>query len=937
MANADVNVSVQLNVLVDLNEGPLQESDLLDRLSSSSKVEQLDNGSDHITLISLGCYCGPKLTFQRIGRGAETMPFDWIRTNIQGVLHFIRTDFDGFFNFITKRPVPGTKMVMYRDELHSFWHDDPLDAGMRERYTRRFDRFKRLDAVTKPVLFVRVSTSTDEISRAGELLSELTSRFGPHAVLLLVIEFQDSVSGPGLVAGHDNLMVFFLDGNVHASPDAKAPYRAPVKAALDWMVGLSVSATPFESLEEVAGCADPTNWGATGLGGFAAWEGATSDMLPTEVGTATSEPLPAASLPPPLESDLLEKGVDEVNQALEDGITLISLGCFCGPKLTFQKMGRGAETLPFDWLRTSREGIAGFLENDFDGFFNYTSKLPVPGTPMTCFRHDLHSFWHDDPDKEETKQKYRRRIARLQGFANSGRALLFVRAISTTDELLKAEETLQLLTKQFGEQAALLLIVDFQKSSVGPFAVEGLDDLLVYFLESEVHSGENSAAPYRKPVECGIDWINGEELSIGCVEDVAALHRLADETHWGLVGLGGLNAFEHESLLPKRVRPGAPVLSPSSSAVEFLQGASPSQLAAARSATVVSLGYSSGTKLSIQKLELNSLNTPFDWPRFRLQGVTHFLRNEFRDFFDVTQSVVPESTNVMYRSYFHSFWNEDPRVKEVRESYQQGFERMMKLKDDAGLKLFVRVVAGTEELPSAGDLMAALAEKFGERVLLLLIVDFQPTRRFFVLESFPHVLVSFNTIEDHSSGRGAPYAGAIQQFLSWAVGVPMTAGVVHDFESLRQVASHTDWGFTGHGGIPTFEDAPQAASREAAGSQDHLESHLSDDAANGIYPLHSTPSLTPKSLASERTASPLLSACDEHEVRIHSDFESSRTLPSAPSIKEAQASSNGSAAPRKLDHLSTCSEGGRKSAETKCQKRRSASDVGCFPCLSRQD
>jgi hypothetical protein len=50
--------------------------------------------------------------------------------------------------------------------------------------------------------------------------------------------------------------------------------------------------------------------------------------------------------------------------------------------------------------------------------------------------------------------------------------------------------------------------------------------LLVYFLESEVHSGENSAAPYREPVECGIAWINGEELSIGCVEDVKALHQL---------------------------------------------------------------------------------------------------------------------------------------------------------------------------------------------------------------------------------------------------------------------------------------------------------------------------------------------------------------------------------------------------------------------------
>jgi hypothetical protein len=184
--------------------GREQESDLMERLPKASPEEAAKLGGGafpEVSLVSLGCYCGPKLTFQRMGRGAETLPFDWIRTTHEGVLHFLTTDFEGFYDFLTQKPVPGcTAMTMYRSHHHSFWHDDPTDPGMHERYERRFQRFRDIDASSRPVLFVRVAADAQaELAGAPDLAAELAARFGPRAALLLVLNFQEKRQGATLI------------------------------------------------------------------------------------------------------------------------------------------------------------------------------------------------------------------------------------------------------------------------------------------------------------------------------------------------------------------------------------------------------------------------------------------------------------------------------------------------------------------------------------------------------------------------------------------------------------------------------------------------------------------------------------------------------------------------------------------------------------------
>jgi len=226
---------------------------------------------ENVRLVSLGCTCGPKLSFQQLGRGAETLPFDWVISRLKGVLHFMRNDFGDFFDYVTMKPDCGG-MTMYRSRYHSFWHDNPDDDGMRERYGRRIDRFENLFSITsQPVLFVRVVASTDELQLVEELLDEVTQRFGDHAHLLVILDFQMRISGPAIVLGTRGKMMLYY----HAAEDrepAHAPYQKPVKVGLQWAAGKAVNCTTFGTMRDAIEMADKNAWGYTAHGGVRSFE-----------------------------------------------------------------------------------------------------------------------------------------------------------------------------------------------------------------------------------------------------------------------------------------------------------------------------------------------------------------------------------------------------------------------------------------------------------------------------------------------------------------------------------------------------------------------------------------------------------------------------------------------------------------------------------------
>jgi len=754
----------------------MQESDLLDQLPDG-EVQQ-GSGTDHIMLVSLGCFCGPKLSFKHMGRGAETLPFDWMRTTHSGLMHFLRHDFDGFFDFASKIPVPNCNMTTYRSSFHSFWHDDPTDPGMLERYRRRIDRFNAIDASTTHVLFVRTIPTTDELADAPALLGELMRRHGKHACLLLIIDFQFTAKGAAIVEGHENLLVFYLSGDHHVAEDGitpAPPYTKPVACALDWMSGKAIQAMNFKDMDAILACADETHWGLEGLGGLWAFE-----PKAEEPALAVAAPAHCPAALPLVSAELLEKrGATMVASApADDGMTLVSLGCSGLTKLSLQRIGRGGEALPFDWTRLSHEGLLHFLQKGFrapireglgaggqrpmerEGFFDFCTRRPVPGTELKMCRSHLHSFWHDDLADPEMRAKYNLQIDRFDALGESGATLLFARAVATTAELARADELLGALSRRFGSQAALLLVVDFQTTTTGAYVVDGYEDLLVYFQGADAHSGKGAEAPYQQAVECALDWLQGNPLEANCVADLQTLHGLADETHWGFAGLGGLDAFEGFARdTPATEGRGAE----GGAEVAWLEAA---KLEATKeSIALISLGSHPGTTAALVQLDLAVEASPFDQARVGLDGVLKFLRQE--------------------------------------TSVEQHFARLARSDRP---KLFVHAVASTEDLAVAGEVQAELGRCFRGHACLLLLVGGQAQSRIVSVDGHYNVLAYFLPDTNTTAAGGTPYLEAIRRSLDWVVGAPLQASVVISFEALRSLA----------GSSPVQEVAGHRTSEEGA-------------------------------------------------------------------------------------------------------------------------
>merc|ERR1712139_547043 len=117
----------------------------------------------------------------------------------------------------------------------------------RERYTRRIKRLFAMDARSSPVLFVRSVAQTSEIPRTAELLQVLQQKFGPHAYLLLIVDFQGrTAAGPCVIPGLDNLLIWYFDTENASSK--RAPYGQALATALEWTIGIPIQARAIPNL-----------------------------------------------------------------------------------------------------------------------------------------------------------------------------------------------------------------------------------------------------------------------------------------------------------------------------------------------------------------------------------------------------------------------------------------------------------------------------------------------------------------------------------------------------------------------------------------------------------------------------------------------------------------------------------------------------------------
>merc|ERR1719247_867106 len=178
-------------------------------------------------------------------------------------------------------------------------------------------------------------------------------------------------------------MINYLD-----TQPCQAPYCAPIIAALDWLAGKPIDAIKLRDLEDAAQHLAKEHESEMTYGGVPVFE--PEDPAKTKKGDHYKASIVCKEGEQYGQgSDILEKLPAKTTTAdpAKDAIPLVSLGCSCGPKLSFKEIGRGAETLPFDWVRTRLSAVTHFLSSDFQGFFDftYTEEIDLPESQrMLC-------------------------------------------------------------------------------------------------------------------------------------------------------------------------------------------------------------------------------------------------------------------------------------------------------------------------------------------------------------------------------------------------------------------------------------------------------------------------------------------------------------------------------------------------------------------------
>lgn len=202
--------------------------------------------------VSLGCYCATARALQACGLKANSYPFDWVRSDVDGVIHCIDTQFIDFLTYSSWREEGAYRVFSGTRWGGSFWHHDLESPKTVEDMQRRIKRFYGRAEVpaAKPRVFIRNVNSSREIDAAHRLLESL-KRACPEAVirLLLIIDFQ-KVVGPVCLAGDkgSDLLIFRVHESLYASAQPGKPlqvvseyYAVAIAFAVNYWAGSSAA------------------------------------------------------------------------------------------------------------------------------------------------------------------------------------------------------------------------------------------------------------------------------------------------------------------------------------------------------------------------------------------------------------------------------------------------------------------------------------------------------------------------------------------------------------------------------------------------------------------------------------------------------------------------------------------------------------------------
>jgi len=177
-----------------------------------------------------------------------------------------------------------------------------------------------------------------------------------------------------------------------------------------------------------------------------------------------------------LQTRRVELGIaTEVCARFIDACEFVSLGCFCAVSNAMNLLGVKRNSYPFDWVRSSLEGIVHCLDMEFEDFLTYSTYNLSGNYVVFGGTRWGGSFWHHNVETPLTRQDMVRRVDRFYGRGSVAAKAprVFARVANSSREILAAGRLREALQQALPEaEVYLLLIVDMQEAG-GLMAVDG--------------------------------------------------------------------------------------------------------------------------------------------------------------------------------------------------------------------------------------------------------------------------------------------------------------------------------------------------------------------------------------------------------------------------------------------------------------------------------
>jgi hypothetical protein len=169
--------------------------------------------------ISLGGFCGVTRSLQYLGLKDFSYPFDWVRSDVQSVIHCLDKEFRDFFAFNERTYEQRAGCEVFDTAWGgSFWHHDPSDPTVREAFERRIDRLlSRGDSVVDEALARVFCVTPNSLSDAYHVteLKEKLEKMLPEAEIFMLVFIDNQPRKAFLqVTGDDSLFFFLTDSRI---------------------------------------------------------------------------------------------------------------------------------------------------------------------------------------------------------------------------------------------------------------------------------------------------------------------------------------------------------------------------------------------------------------------------------------------------------------------------------------------------------------------------------------------------------------------------------------------------------------------------------------------------------------------------------------------------------------------------------------------------